>query len=849
MKFLYFGDKHDRRTAPENRMDNYLEVQQAKTREIIKIGKENAISAFLQPGDFFDTPNPGNDFVAHIAGMWGGGNAHDLLSKFRSGQMKPEEVLKAMQDYIPMIGVAGNHELFGNNINTLDKTAIGLLNKWGLMKFATKAEPYFFKTDDGLTIAITGTHYHLDIDTPEHLDDYIVEEKLGDFHIHIVHGMLSDKNMGKFIRHTLIDQIRHTKADLTLSGHDHIGFPLTEIDGKWFVNPGAIPRTSNDLKEISRRPKVLLIDITKQNGMKIEEVYLKSAPQGELVLNRKKIEEKKKREGRLEEFKQKVRNAGMKKSTDIIEIIRDLADSKELPVSVKADLLNRVGNKKAEMSQETDSSVTNAWITKIILENFQAHAYTELDFKEGFNMLVGDSGQGKTSVFRAINWVYENKPSGKGIIRTGSDYAKVTVYLSNGYVITRYVEKKKNGKNGYEIIDPDTGAVEFHNTKILPEVQKLLGFSQLVIDKDLQFNLNFMKQGTGWFLIGDNFPAPQKAKILGSIYGVQYADAVIREFDQEERRVNESIKKTHEDLSKMEEKIGEYDYLLGLEESIKNLEKMLLEIERLEQRKSKIQQLTDKRRQQQAVLSENESILASLKHLPQMKEEFLKVKERELHRNQLEKAIISYGEIKKKHDLTIEVIERTQQIERAKKGLKITEELILRKNDIGAKVEKRNTLTTKVKEEDAIILATHQLSDANRYFKNVLQLVSERERVSDKLIRITSLQEKRRKSQSSLDAIKETMEKTKDISQAKGIVDNLKQLVNRQESIEKSLVTHKKYADMIKREDGLIEKETAQIQDHAEKYKDLLLQQGACPTCFGTIDSNTAKRIAGKYLA
>jgi len=828
-------------------LDNFSETQKAKTREIIEIGKHYKVSAFLQPGDFFDTANPGNDFVAEIAGMWGGGNAHDLLSRFRSGEINTEDVLNAIKDYIPLIGVAGNHELYGNNINTLDKTAIGLLNKWGLMRFATKENPYIFHTEDGLKVAITGTHYHLDIDTPEHIDDYVVDEKLGDFHIHIVHGMLSDKNMGKYIRHTLIDQVAHTKADLTISGHDHIGFPLTEIEGKCFVNTGAIPRLSNDLKEMKRKPKVLLIDISKEKGMQLEEIYLKTAVSGDMVLNRKKIEEKKNKVARLEDYKKAVKDAGMKKSTDIIEIIRDLADTKQISPIIKEEILNRVGNKKAEMTKETESIVEEAFITKIVMENFQSHAYTELDFKDGFNILVGESGQGKTSVLRAFNWVYDNKPSGKGLIRRGADYAKVSVYLSNGYVITRFAEAKKGGKNGYEIVDPSTGSIEFHNTKILPEVQKLLGYNQLVIDKDLQFNLNFMKQGTGWFMIGDNYPATQKAKILGSIYGVQYADSVVREFDSEERKVNDTIKKSNEELIKIGEKMGEYDYLQNLEQVIKEAEILLKEVEFLEERKSNIAQLVQKRKQHQAVIEENQRTLHSLQELPHIKEQLLKVRQQELHRNQLEKTINSHKEIKLKHVRTVEVIEQTKELERVKKGYLLTQDLATRKENIEGVLKKRATISSRLQEEHSILKETSQIEKVSEQVKQVKQQVNEREKIAFHLERATSLEKKRTKTMISLNAIEETIEKTKEIVQAKTLLFEMLELSKRQENIQRSLTTRKRYSAMVLQEGTAIEKEKKEIRQYALAYKDLLEKEGACPTCFGTIDATTVKRIVSKY--
>lgn len=395
MRFLYFGDPHYKPTTPENRLDDYRETLKRKTREIIEIGKKHQVSAFLQPGDFWDTPNPPLDYVAEVMEMWSGVDIFDSLSRLTSGlPYNTEQILKDLKSFIPLIGVAGNHELYGNNLSTLPKTMIGFVNKLGLMKFATKENPYYFYTDDGLKIAVTGTHYHLDIDSPEHIDDYVVEEKLGDYHIHIVHGYLTDKSKGDLLRHTLIDQIKHTKADLTITGHDHIGFPITEVDGKYFVNPGALTRMSNDLKEMNRQVKVLLIDITKENGLQLKEIPLRSALKGDLVLSRAKIIEKKKRETRLEEFKQAVRKAGVKKSTDITEIVRDIANNKNLPVHVKNQVQERLAEKMSTMKTNNDGTVTEAYALKIVLENFQSHEYTELDFSKGFNLFVGESKQG-----------------------------------------------------------------------------------------------------------------------------------------------------------------------------------------------------------------------------------------------------------------------------------------------------------------------------------------------------------------------------------------------------------------------------------------------------------------------
>jgi len=847
MKFLYFGDKHERVTSPENRLDNFKETQKIKTKEILELGKKYGVSAFLQPGDFFDTPNPPLDFVSEVMEQWTGQNIHEIFAKFVAGELREADVMDIIKSYIPLIGVAGNHELYGNNIKTLSKTAIGFINRMGLMRFATKDNPYFFHTDDGLKIAITGTHYHLDIDSPEHLDDYIVDEKLGDYHIHIVHGMLSDKDMGKYVRHTLVEQIKHTKADLTISGHDHIGFPITEIDGKYFVNPGAIPRMSNDVKEMKRKPKVLLIDITKDNGLQLKEIYLKSAQKGDTVLNRTKIIERKKKEQRLEEFKKAVRDAGMKKATDITEIIRDLADTKDVSLEIKDDLLGRISEKKREMNAEPTAIVEEAYIERMVIENFQSHEYTDIPFSNGFNIFVGESKQGKTAVLRAFQWVYENKPAGKRIVRIGADFARVTIYLSNGYIISRYMEAKKSGKNGYEITDPNTGEVEYHNTKILPEVQKLLGFTNLMIDKDLQFNLNFMKQGTGWFLIGDNFTAPSKAKIIGGIYGTQYADAVVREIDSEERKINDQVKKSHQELQKLDERIEEYDYLKDLGESIQQVENLLKEIDDLERRKQQIHQLLDKRVEIQRQIAENDMIINRLTILNDVERIAKETKEKNKHREQLQKHVVKHQEVSTKlHHIQLS-LEAVKYLDEAKEEFLSIKELAEKSIKIQYQANKYRQVQEKVLQEDEVLAKTNELETISQLLKSVQQGVQKRKELADIAIRAKKAETKAMEQKSKLKAIEETLNETKQLDEGKNMYIRLKTWIDQKTQIELKIGQYKKQVNAIEKEERIINAQSREMESLIEQYQEKLEEAGKCPVCYGTIDKTTINRIVSEY--
>ena len=104
----------------------------------------------------------------------------------------------------------------------------------------------------------------------------------------MVHGMLLQRALFPGAFYTLIEQISHTEADLTLAGHNHLGFPDTEIDGKYFINPGALVRLSNHRQEMKRPVQVVVIDLSGSQPV-FEKIRLKSAAPGDDVLDRSRL--------------------------------------------------------------------------------------------------------------------------------------------------------------------------------------------------------------------------------------------------------------------------------------------------------------------------------------------------------------------------------------------------------------------------------------------------------------------------------------------------------------------------------------------------------------------------------
>lgn len=82
------------------------------------------------------------------------------------------------------------------------------------------------------------------------------------------------------------------------------------------------------------------------------------------------------------------------------------------------------------------------YIQKIKIKNFQSHHDTEIEFGPGINVITGTSDAGKTGILRAIMFVLYNQTDA-GFQTLNSEFVEVSVYFSNGTVVTR----KKNQKS------------------------------------------------------------------------------------------------------------------------------------------------------------------------------------------------------------------------------------------------------------------------------------------------------------------------------------------------------------------------------------------------------------------
>ena len=552
LKFLYMGDRHNSESIPKSRIDNYFDSCEAKDNEIIKIANEHNVTAILHPGDFWTDSDRriGNEFIAKIARRW-------------------------MAAGIPLIGIAGNHDLIGNNEGSISSTTTGLLNSLGIFKTLSNGERVCFD-DGGKTVVITGTGYHKGMDKKEFLSDYIVEEKQGDVHIHIVHGMLNPKSLGKIIRHTTIDEIKHTEADVTLCGHDHVGFGIVDYNGKLFINPGAVVRMTCDVKEIERTVGVVLLTVD-DGKVAAEFIPLTSAKPGTEVLSREMIEEQSAKAQYRDFVKDGVNKLNVGNTLTVTDVLEEIYEEENIPEAVRKSIEKKMIEKRGSVKDKSLSAPEDADIIKIEIHNFQSHADTVIELDKKFNVIVGESHQGKSSILRAIRWVAEGKPTGKSIIRIGQTDAFVQITLRNSTIIRKFISAKENG---YKVYLPNGETME-GNTRMVPQIQALMGWNNMPIGENEDIPLNHLRQGDSWYLIGDKYTSTDRARILGAINKTEGADAAIKDFDKENGRIADAIKREEIEIVNLAHEIQTAEEKKSNAVAIKNLLQKALMAQRI----------------------------------------------------------------------------------------------------------------------------------------------------------------------------------------------------------------------------------------------------------------------------
>src|ERR1035437_8616061 len=198
------------------------------------------------------------------------------------------------------------------------------------------------------------------------------------------------------------------------------------------------------------------------------------------------------------------------------------------------------------------------YISKIVLENFQAFENGEFNLSPNLNILVGVSNVGKSSVARALSLVLFNQWD-KSWCKFGTKYCRISIKTNTGIEVVR---EKGDKVNRYilRLQGQSEQLFESFGIAVPEQVQQALHIHAVQVDTTDTLNLNLAGQMDSLFLLSQT--GSYRAKVLGKLSGATYLDHAIRKLNNEKRQL--TAEKNTKDLEIIETQ-AQVDKLASIE--------------------------------------------------------------------------------------------------------------------------------------------------------------------------------------------------------------------------------------------------------------------------------------------
>ena len=185
-------------------------------------------------------------------------------------------------------------------------------------------------------------------------------------------------------------------------------------------------------------------------------------------------------------------------------------------------------------------------IENVKMENFLSHSHSDVNLGTGINIILGQNGSGKSSIFEAIKVAFfgQGESERKRVVSYNSTMANIQVRFRIGtheYEVYRQIENKKDRETTRSAaLLMDGQKLAEGASAVSNEIQNIMGIS-----KSAFINSIYVDQGQIDSLVKES-PAERK-DVFNEIIGLKNYDKAFSEVD----RI----------VKGMSERIGQYEYL------------------------------------------------------------------------------------------------------------------------------------------------------------------------------------------------------------------------------------------------------------------------------------------------
>ncbi len=473
------------------------------------------------------------------------------------------------------------------------------------------------------------------------------------------------------------------------------------------------------------------------------------------------------------------------------------------------------------------------YLKKITLENFQSHKYTEIDFTEGLNIIVGPSDTGKTAIIRGLKWVLYNEPSGDYFIREGENECRVEVEFNNGVKLKRI---RSRSKNIYMLIGRDGEEVRFEGfgTSVPQEIIDEIGIQKIYLDDLESTPINLGEQLDGAFLLSER--ASVRASAIGRLIGVNIVDDALKISLRDLRTLTLDKNNKESNISKLKTELEDFEYLDQLNEnlqkvkSIKNLIKSKLEL------RLNFIKLSKKYKEVQ------EEILSIKKELS-LYEDLNKTEELLANMESLSKKNLYYKDLKEKYKINSKEIALNQGLLDSLKNIDKIDNIYLSLISLKNKYEnlhQRNgkliSYRKQIQENYKVLNKVKKIDDLNILLEDYSQDNNKLKLLITYRDNLGTIQEKINMGTNYIDKFKNIELYNYRISSLEESCKLLNKLNDIKKKFQKSQIQILEAKTFIKDNNEVLNK-------HKDQYKFLLEKVKVCPYCFSKVDIKSIEDI------
>ncbi len=323
-------------------------------------------------------------------------------------------------------------------------------------------------------------------------------------------------------------------------------------------------------------------------------------------------------------------------------------------------------------------------LTKVEISNFMCHRKTTFEFIPGTNVIIGESDQGKSAAFNAINWVISNRPLGDAFRSEWGGDTEVTLHTAEGNVVKRFRSATKN-----EYIVNGQVLTAF-GSEVPEDVTNVLQLDHANIQA--QIDPHFLLAAT----------PGEAARMLNKAASIDDIDRAVAGLRRSYGRIDSDIKYDEKLLDEYNEQMELYSLLPTIEAKLQLAER--LEKER-EGKVSSLELLKEKTKRGREI----EHRIRETEHIPKLLQKCEEAEKQHLsYQNKLSQHQ-KYSAVSERGKELQKALDATEYIDRAIPILRKSEEHYTNWKEKSKQLEKFRQLVARAREADSFILRSQKV--------------------------------------------------------------------------------------------------------------------------------------------